>query len=32
MIAAKDTDASKHLLGDIVQNHRSKFIHTDFIL
>jgi glyceraldehyde-3-phosphate dehydrogenase (NADP+) len=32
VIAVKDTDASKNLLGDIVQNHRSKFVNTDFIL
>jgi glyceraldehyde-3-phosphate dehydrogenase (NADP+) len=32
MIAAKQTDASKKLLDDIVQNHKSKFINTHFIL
>jgi glyceraldehyde-3-phosphate dehydrogenase (NADP+) len=32
MIAAKQTDASKKLLADIVQHHESKFIHTGFIL
>jgi aldehyde dehydrogenase (NAD+) len=32
MIAAKQTDASKKLLDDIVQNHKSKFINTRFIL
>jgi acyl-CoA reductase-like NAD-dependent aldehyde dehydrogenase len=31
MIAAKQTDASKKLLDDIVQNHESKFINTGFI-
>ena len=31
MIAAKQTDASKKLLDDIVQNHESKFINTRFI-
>lgn len=31
MIAAKQTDASKKLLDDIVQQHDSKFIHTGFI-
>ena len=32
MVAAKQTDASKTLLGAIVRDHRSKFINTDFIL
>lgn len=32
MIAAKQTDDSKRLLDDIVQNHKSKFINTGFIL
>ena len=31
MIAAKQTDASKKLLDEIVQKHESKFIHTRFI-
>ncbi|MBY0381817.1 MAG: NADP-dependent glyceraldehyde-3-phosphate dehydrogenase [Xanthobacteraceae bacterium] len=31
MIAAKQTDASKQLLADIVQHHDSKFINTGFI-
>ncbi|MBR1216692.1 NADP-dependent glyceraldehyde-3-phosphate dehydrogenase [Bradyrhizobium sp. U87765 SZCCT0131] len=31
MVAAKQTEASKKLLDDIVQNHESKFIHTGFI-
>jgi aldehyde dehydrogenase (NAD+) len=31
MIAAKQTDASKKLLDEIVQKHKSKFIHTRFI-
>jgi glyceraldehyde-3-phosphate dehydrogenase (NADP+) len=31
MIAAKQTDASKRLLDEIVQKHESKFIHTRFI-
>jgi glyceraldehyde-3-phosphate dehydrogenase (NADP+) len=31
MIAAKQTDASKQLLDDIVENHRSKFINTRYI-
>ncbi|MDR3466521.1 MAG: NADP-dependent glyceraldehyde-3-phosphate dehydrogenase [Xanthobacteraceae bacterium] len=31
MIAAKQTNASKKLLDDIVQQHESKFIHTGFI-
>jgi len=31
MIAAKQTDASKKLLTDIVQHHDSKFINTGFI-
>jgi aldehyde dehydrogenase (NAD+) len=30
MIAAKQTDASKKLLSDIVQHRKSKFISTDF--
>ena len=32
MVAAKQTEASKTLLGAIVRDHRSKFINTDFIL
>jgi hypothetical protein len=32
MVAAKQTEASKTLLGAIVGDHRSKFINTDFIL
>jgi aldehyde dehydrogenase (NAD+) len=32
MVALKENDASKVLLGDIVRNHKSKFINTDFIL
>jgi len=31
MIAAKQTESSKKLLNDIVRNHTSKFINTDFI-
>jgi aldehyde dehydrogenase (NAD+) len=31
MIAAKQTEASKKLLDDIVQHHESKFINTGFI-
>jgi len=31
MIAAKQTEPSKKLLNDIVRNHTSKFINTDFI-
>jgi acyl-CoA reductase-like NAD-dependent aldehyde dehydrogenase len=31
MIAAKQTEPSKQLLNDIVRNHTSKFINTDFI-
>jgi hypothetical protein len=31
MIAAKQTESSKKLLNEIVQNHRSKFINTDFV-
>ncbi len=32
MVAAKETDASKALLDEIVNDHRSKFINTGFIL
>jgi glyceraldehyde-3-phosphate dehydrogenase (NADP+) len=32
MVAAKSTEASKQLLGAIVQEHRSKFVNTGFIL
>ncbi|MGZ5869558.1 MAG: NADP-dependent glyceraldehyde-3-phosphate dehydrogenase, partial [Croceibacterium sp.] len=32
MVAVKQTDASKTLLGAIVRDHRSKFINTGFIL
>jgi glyceraldehyde-3-phosphate dehydrogenase (NADP+) len=32
MIAAKQTEASKKLLDTIVQEHKSKFVNTDFIL
>ena len=32
MVAAKQTEPSKQLLNTIVQNHRSKFISTGFIL
>jgi aldehyde dehydrogenase (NAD+) len=31
MISAKATDASKLLIEDIIQNHRSKFINTGFV-
>ncbi len=31
MVAAKQTDASKELLNEIVTNHTSRFINTDFI-
>jgi glyceraldehyde-3-phosphate dehydrogenase (NADP+) len=31
MIAAKQTESSKLLLNEIVRNHTSKFINTDFI-
>lgn len=31
MIAAKQTEASERLLNDIVRQHGSNFIHTDFI-
>jgi glyceraldehyde-3-phosphate dehydrogenase (NADP+) len=31
MVGAKATDANKSLIADIAQNHRSKFINTDFI-
>jgi aldehyde dehydrogenase (NAD+) len=31
MIAAKQTESSKQLLNEIVRNHTSKFINTDFI-
>jgi aldehyde dehydrogenase (NAD+) len=31
MIAAKQTESSKTLLNEIVRNHTSKFINTDFI-
>jgi len=31
MVAAKQTEPSKKLLNDIVRNHTSKFINTDFI-
>jgi glyceraldehyde-3-phosphate dehydrogenase (NADP+) len=32
MIAAKQTEPSKKLLEEITRSHKSKFIHTDFIL
>jgi glyceraldehyde-3-phosphate dehydrogenase (NADP+) len=32
MVAAKQTEPSKQLLNTIVQNHKSKFINTGFIL
>ena len=32
MIAAKQTEPSKKLLDEITRSHKSKFIHTDFIL
>ncbi len=31
MIAAKQTDASKNLLSDIIHEHRSNFINTGYI-
>jgi len=31
MLAAKRTEASKKLLGEIVQTHESKFIRTGFV-
>jgi glyceraldehyde-3-phosphate dehydrogenase (NADP+) len=32
MVAAKQTEASRQLLHDIVEDHRSKFLNTGFIL
>lgn len=32
LVAAKQTDASKALLGEIVRDHRSSFVNTGFIL
>ena len=32
MVAAKQTEASRRLLHDIVEEHRSKFVNTGFIL
>ncbi|WP_143271814.1 aldehyde dehydrogenase family protein, partial [Bradyrhizobium mercantei] len=32
MIATKQTDTNRRLLGTIVKEHRSNFINTDFIL
>jgi aldehyde dehydrogenase (NAD+) len=32
MVAAKQTEPSKQLLNSIVQNHKSRFINTGFIL
>jgi hypothetical protein len=32
MVAIKQGDSGKAMLDDIVQNHRSKFINTGFIL
>jgi aldehyde dehydrogenase (NAD+) len=31
MIAAKQTESTKKLLDEIIRNHKSKFINTDFI-
>jgi glyceraldehyde-3-phosphate dehydrogenase (NADP+) len=32
LVAAKQTDLNKKIIGDIVKNRRSKFLATDFIL